>query len=100
MMSRQSLDVEQHMRDRVENCKKVTQLCCDYELHSTALDGGVLEILQQVQWTLNQDSDFLNQQVAKYRKELDEILVKVDDQKKILEQQTRDGYWKIDMGIL
>jgi hypothetical protein len=87
-----SLSLEQHIHDRKQEGDKVLQLCRDYELHSSTLDGSMLEILQKVQRMLNQDTDFLLEQKTRCRKDLDEMLVKVDDMKKIMEQQTKDGY--------
>jgi hypothetical protein len=86
------MDLDQHIRDRKEAGDKVLQLCRDYELHSSTLDDSMLEILQEVQHMLDQDISFLHEQKTRCRKDLDEMLVKVDDMKKILEQQTKDGY--------
>jgi hypothetical protein len=87
-----SISIEQHMRDRKEESDKVLQLCRDYELHSSTLDGSMLEILQEVQHMLDQDTSFLHEQKTRCGKDLDEMLVKVDDMKKVLEQQTKDVY--------
>jgi hypothetical protein len=41
---------------------------------------------------LDQDTDLLHQQKTRCRKDVDEMLVKVDDMQKVLEQQIKDGY--------
>jgi hypothetical protein len=87
-----SLSLEQHIHDRKQEGDKVLQLCRDYELHSSTLDGSMLIILQKVQRMLDQDTDLLHQQKTRCRKDVDEMLVKVDDMQKVLEQQIKDGY--------
>jgi hypothetical protein len=84
------MDLDQHISDRKEASDKVLQLCRDYELHSSTIDGSMLEILHNVQHMLNQDTNFLIEHYTRCRKDLEEARAEVVDLKETLEQQMKD----------
>lgn len=80
------------MQERREQGDKVLQLVRDYELHSSNLDGSVLEILQEAQQMLNRDTSFLAEQRRHCADRFGEVRDKADEMIKVLKKQTEEGY--------
>ncbi|KAH0277464.1 hypothetical protein KCU91_g3162, partial [Aureobasidium melanogenum] len=84
--------IDDHMSSRNEECAKVHKLCQDYMLHSSNLDGSVLEILQEVQKILDKDSHFLSDEHKRHVEDIKTLSANLEDTKKQLEQQISEGY--------
>ncbi|KAG9963660.1 hypothetical protein KCU61_g3516, partial [Aureobasidium melanogenum] len=84
--------IDDHMRSRNEECAKVHNVCQDYMLHSSNLDGSVLEILQEVQKILDKDSHFLSDEHKRHVEDIKTLSANLEDTKKQLEQQISEGH--------